>query len=258
MRLECGETWSGNRRTASLIELPGMVTWVHSVPAGSDDAGGDVQYVSVCPSCLVCRVALADVSGHGEAVLALGEKLRELMQRYLRELEQVSLMQRSQSRGPRRTRRRPLRHDGRGRVARPKGLACLDERGSSAAPLVSCRSATNGAGWKRQRASERERPAGVPLGLLADISYDRTVVKPQSGDLVVLYSDGVSEATNQAGEELGRDGLMNIARGLDRSSAEAFGIQLTSALRGFRGGVDALDDETVIVLQRVADPGVQV
>ena len=109
-----------------------------------------------------------------------------------------------------------------------------------------------------QRASERERPAGVPLGLLADISYDRTVVKPQSGDLVVLYSDGVSEATNQAAEELGRDGLLNIARGLDRSSAEAFGMQLTSALRDFRGGVDALDDETIIVVQRVADPGVQV
>ena len=71
---------------------------------------------------------------------------------------------------------------------------------------------------------------------------------------MVLYSDGVSEATNQAEEELGRDGLMNIARGLDRSSAEAFGMQLTSALRDFRGGVDALDDETIIVLQRVARP----
>ncbi len=69
---------------------------------------------------------------------------------------------------------------------------------------------------------------------------------------MVLYSDGASEATNPAAEELGRDGLMNIARGLDRSSAEAFGTQLTAALRAFRGGVDALDDETIIVLQRVS------
>jgi serine phosphatase RsbU (regulator of sigma subunit) len=35
----------------------------------------------------------------------------------------------------------------------------------------------------------------VPLGLLADVAFDRLVVKPQSGDLMVLYSDGVSEAT---------------------------------------------------------------
>ena len=91
-RLGCAETWAGNDRTAALIELPGLVAWVHSVPAGPGDAGGDVHYLSVCPSCIVSRVALADVSGHGQAVVALGEKLRELMQRYLRALEQVSLM----------------------------------------------------------------------------------------------------------------------------------------------------------------------
>jgi hypothetical protein len=37
-----------------------------------------------------------------------------------------------------------------------------------------------------QRASERERPGGVPLGLFADVTYGRLVVKPQSGDLMVL------------------------------------------------------------------------
>jgi serine phosphatase RsbU (regulator of sigma subunit) len=38
----------------------------------------------------------------------------------------------------------------------------------------------------------------VPLGLLPDVTYDRLVIKPQPGDLVVLYSDGVSEA-NESG-----------------------------------------------------------
>src|ERR687891_1616119 len=91
-RLECAETWAGNERTDSLVELPGLAVWVYSVPAGPTEAGGDVHYVSVCPSCIVSRVALADVSGHGHAVEALGAKLRELMQRYLQDLEQVGLM----------------------------------------------------------------------------------------------------------------------------------------------------------------------
>jgi sigma-B regulation protein RsbU (phosphoserine phosphatase) len=85
----------------------------------------------------------------------------------------------------------------------------------------------------------------VPFGLLADVTYDRLVVKPQSGDLMVLYSDGVSEAISPAGNELGRDGLMNMARALDPSSAEALGTQLASALWAFRGDGEPLDDETI-------------
>ena len=91
----------------------------------------------------------------------------------------------------------------------------------------------------------------MPLGLLPDIDYERTVIRPHVGDLVVLYTDGVSEAVNRTGEELGRDGLMKIARELDPSSAEAFGTGLTSALLSFRDGIEAADDETVIVLQPV-------
>src|SRR4051812_14214192 len=72
-----------------------------------------------------------------------------------------------------------------------------------------------------RRASERGRLAGIPLGLLEHIEYDRTVVKLQRGDLVVLYSDGASEATTPAGDELRQDGLMSIGswsrRYVDRS-----------------------------------------
>ena len=91
-RLACAETWAGNKETASLIELPGLTVWVYSVAAEPDRVGGDVHYVSVCPSCIVSRIALADVSGQGPTVAALGEKLRELMHVYLRDLEQIALM----------------------------------------------------------------------------------------------------------------------------------------------------------------------
>src|SRR5262245_52880847 len=91
-RLACAETWAGNMETASLVELPGLTASVHSVPVGPEHVGGDVHYVSVCPSCIVSRIALADVSGHGQTVAELGVKLRQLMQRHLRDLEQIALM----------------------------------------------------------------------------------------------------------------------------------------------------------------------
>src|SRR5919106_2599122 len=234
-RLECAETWAGNEKAADVVELPGLVAWVHSVPAGPTEAGGDVHYVSVCPSCIVSRVALADVSGHGHAVEALGATLRELMQRYLQDLEQVGLM-RDLNRAVQETLESvhyatmvAVGFHGR------RGLLVLTNAGHP--PPLWYRAERNEWTWlETQRASERGRRAGVPLGMLPGIDYDRIVIKPGRGDLVLLYSDGVSEATNAAGEELGRDGLLTIARELDRNSAETFGIQLTSSLFTFRAG----------------------
>jgi phosphoserine phosphatase RsbU/P len=253
-RLECADTWAGNERAASLVQLPGLVAWVHSVPAGPDDAGGDVHYLSVCPSCIVSRIALADVSGHGLAVRALGEALRELMQRYLRALEQVGLMrdlnqavQQSLDDVHYATMVAVGWH---GR----RGLLVATNAGHP--PPLWYRAGRHEWSWlETQRASERGRPAGLPLGLFPDITYARTVIKPQVGDLVVLYTDGVSEAINPSGTELGRDGLINMAGALEPSSAEAFGTSLASALSSFRGDVDSTDDETIIVLQAVASDG---
>lgn len=251
-RLKCAETWAGNERAASLAELPGLVVWVHSVPAGPGDAGGDVHYVSVCPSCIVSRVALADVSGHGRAVVSLGDKLRELMQTYLTALEQTGLM-------------RDLNQavqDGLDDVHYATMVAVgfhgrrglLIETNAGHPPPFWYRATQGEWAWFEREQQPVRRPGvvGTPLGLLSDASYDRTIVKPNDGDLIVLYSDGVSEATNQDGEELGRDGLIALARELDSRSAEVFGTQLAEAVREFRRGAVPQDDETIIVLQRVS------
>jgi sigma-B regulation protein RsbU (phosphoserine phosphatase) len=249
-RLERAETWAGNARTAGLVEMPGVVAWVQCVPSEPGAGGGDVHYVSLCPSGIVSRVALADVSGHGRAVVRLGEKLRELMLRYLAELQQVGLM---------RDLNRAVRQELDGvhyatMVAvgwhAPRGLLVVTNAGH---PPPCWYRAARGE-WRSiqgKGASQRGRTVGVALGLLDDSGYDRTVLKPEVGDLVLLYTDGVSEALNEAGDELGRDGLMNIARSIDARSAEAFGSQLASAVCLFREKVAPADDATLIVLEFV-------
>jgi phosphoserine phosphatase RsbU/P len=251
-RLDRSETWSGSGRTSGLVEMPGLVAWVHSVPSGAGAGGGDVHYASLCPSGIVSRIALADVSGHGEAVVALGEMLRQLMLRYLTALEQVGLM---------RDLNRAVREELDGvhyatMVAvgwhGPRGL--LEVTNAGHPPPVWYRAARGEWSWIRGKAGRgRGRTAGVPLGLLADSAYDRTVLRPAAGDLVLLYTDGVSEALNEAGDELGRDGLLRIVQAIDARSAEAFGGELASALRLFRGRAEPADDVTFIVLERVAE-----
>jgi len=108
-------------------------------------------------------------------------------------------------------------------------------------------------GWiEAKGVRAKGKAAGAPLGLLPGLRYERRVIKPQVGDLVVLHTDGILEAVNEAEDELGREGLMEIVHGLDTSSAPAFGRQLLSALRLFRGRRKPADDETLIVLERAA------
>jgi phosphoserine phosphatase RsbU/P len=249
IRLACAETWAGNKDTVSLVELPGLTAWVYSAPVGPDHVGGDVHYVSVCPSCIVSRIALADVSGHGQTVAVLGEKLRELMQVYLRDLEQIALM---------RDLNKALREDFGGdhyatMVAvgwhGRRGLMVMTNAGHP--PPLWYRASRDEWSWlETLRASERGRVSGVPLGLLSEVTYDRLVVKPQSGDVVLLYSDGVSEVTNPAGTELGRDGLIDLVRAVDLRSPEALGTRLALALRAFRGDEEPQDDQTIIIMRR--------
>jgi sigma-B regulation protein RsbU (phosphoserine phosphatase) len=249
-RLKCAETWAGNEGTSSVADLPGLRVWVYSTPFGPGEAGGDVHYVSVCPECTVSRIALADVSGHGRAVVALSATLRELMQKYLAALEQASLM-------------RDLNDavqtelDG-VHYATMVAVGFHAHRGL----LVMTNAGHPPAFWYRAQRDEwawfepREGGSGVrgtPLGLLPNAAYDRTIVRASPGDLIVLYSDGISEATNPAGEELGRDRLMTLARALDRVSAETFGGQLVEAISEFRGGSVPEDDQTIIVLQVLPD-----
>jgi len=250
-RLDCAETWAGNEGETSLVELPGLAAWVHSIPAGADDAGGDVHYVSVCPSCIVSRVALADVSGHGRAVVELSGRLRTLMAKYLTALEATGLMRdlnaavQTELDGVHYATMVAVGFHGR------RGLLELSNAGHP--PPFWHRTRRNEWAWF-DRESERHHAGviGTPLGLLPDASYSRTIVKPEPGDLIVLYSDGVSEARDPSGEELGRDRLVEMARGLDSSNAERFGTQFAQAVRVFRGGVKPEDDQTIIVLERLS------
>src|SRR4030095_15021333 len=149
----------------------------------------------------------ADGSGHGRAVASLGATLQELMQTHLTALEQASLM---------RDLNDAVRIDldgvhyatmvAVGYHAR-RGLLVMTHAGHPPAFWYR-RSRDECAGLEPRHTEETAVLRGIPLGLLPDVSYQRVIVKPEPGDLFVLYSDGVSEATNPAGKDLGTTGTL--------------------------------------------------
>jgi phosphoserine phosphatase RsbU/P len=92
--------------------------------------------------------------------------------------------------------------------------------------------------------------AGGPvLGLLPGASYEFETVKLDPGDLVVICSDGVTEARNAAGDEFGRERFVEAIDGGHGSRPEAVLERLFAAVRKFSEGAAQADDITGLVLR---------
>ena len=90
---------------------------------------------------------------------------------------------------------------------------------------------------------------GIPLGLLPDTSYDSLSYLAQPGDVFVLFSDGLIDAANRAGELFGREGVERVVAENCHHSADAIAEAVFSAAATHAAGVDPYDDQTIVVLK---------
>ncbi len=100
-------------------------------------------------------------------------------------------------------------------------------------------------------ALERLNDGGIPLGILADAPYQSGAVALQSGDWLVIFTDGVTEAENNAGEEYGEARLLNI---LYANSTLTPALMMQTVMRDldhFVGDAPQHDDVTLVLLKAV-------
>ena len=93
---------------------------------------------------------------------------------------------------------------------------------------------------------EALRGEGAVLGVLPDWIYNDSVASLAAGDRLLLYTDGVTEAENHAGEEFGEARLVQAARPAD-GSAEKTQRKIMEEVSGFCGANFA-DDATLVVV----------
>lgn len=88
---------------------------------------------------------------------------------------------------------------------------------------------------------------GAPVGIFPDWKYEEGRIQLNPGDLLVAYTDGVTEATDPAGEFWGVEGLARAAAGHAAESPEGIVSAIFSAMECFSQGQQN-DDATVAVL----------
>jgi phosphoserine phosphatase RsbU/P len=193
---------------------------------------------------------LADVAGHGEAVAGTALKLRTLLKIYIDMFDQSALMREINEAF--RSENEDL-----ARYATAAVLSYYCKTGvlvfanAGHPPTLWYHRNEKTWDWLDERTPHTLKVvAGLPLGLIHGTEYEQTAVHLAEGDLLILYTDGITECADDAAKELGSEGLLTLLRRMPLEPSIETADALVAAVEKFRGSTPCLDDQSVIVLQR--------
>jgi sigma-B regulation protein RsbU (phosphoserine phosphatase) len=249
-RIACQEIRGGNHLAAYSAELPGLTGWVSCQPLQPSLSGGDVYYMSACSKGVIARVVLADVAGHGETVSLAAGRLRDALSRHLDRWDQSILIRELNDNFLKRSRSTRFATAFVASFYSDSGELLFTNAGH--VPPLWYRASVQDWSLLSDSTPLSKEIVDLPLGLVAGTSYTQTAIQLEPGDLLLLYTDGISEACDESGTQLGLERLLSIARNLPTESAAAAGKELMAAVSRFRGTAPIADDETVVALQRPA------
>jgi phosphoserine phosphatase RsbU/P len=92
--------------------------------------------------------------------------------------------------------------------------------------------------------------AGLPLGILEDFEYDSVEVSFAPGDVLIMYTDGVNEAMNEAEDQLTTDAMISEIKNSQAKTPVAIGELLHDTVNRHIGNVPPIDDMCIVCLGR--------
>jgi phosphoserine phosphatase RsbU/P len=96
---------------------------------------------------------------------------------------------------------------------------------------------------------ETIKAEGFPLGLFPNVEYEEFSISMQPGDSVIFFSDGITDAENDAEEMFGEDRLKTVIKKTYQKSASKIADCILAEVGKFQGGREHFDDETLVVLK---------
>jgi phosphoserine phosphatase RsbU/P len=97
--------------------------------------------------------------------------------------------------------------------------------------------------------TERLESGGLPLGITPEATFPSAEIQLQPGDTLVLFTDGVVEAFNSAGQEFSDARWLNIIRDLPNLNSQQTLNYLMKSVEDFVGATRQSDDITCLVLR---------
>jgi serine phosphatase RsbU (regulator of sigma subunit) len=236
--LEAGRSVQRALMSGPVPTVPGWEVWLWTRPA--NDVGGDLVD---CMRLEADRfgLVLADVAGKGLPAALLMAKVQATVRALAPDFERLDDL-----------------------GARVNRILCRDGLPDRFATLVyleigagSGRVRVLNAGHMppyvlRGRAVEEMPRGGVAMGIVKGASFDEQDVELSPGDVLLVYSDGVTEAMNKAGDFFGDERLRALLPGLASLPTAEAGARVFAAVDAFVGDSRPHDDISLILLKRAS------
>ena len=216
--------------------LDGWEIWLYTQPA--NEVGGDlVDYISLNKNKL--GLALGDVAGKGLGAALLMAKLQATLRAIVRNFRSLAEL-----------------------GAQLNEIFCRDGIPNRFASMIYIQ-LESGSGLvrllnaghmppivMRQQKLEEMAPGAPALGINLEARYVEQSAELKPGDLLLVYSDGLTEARNDRDEFFGEKRLLNLLPRLVDLSPEKMGIRLLNAVENFIGDARRSDDLSLIILKK--------
>jgi phosphoserine phosphatase RsbU/P len=242
-RIPCATIWGGIEPVSLDVCTLGVTASLSSTASGGE-RGGDIYYMSVCSIDLLTRMVVADVRGHGEQVSEISSWIYQCLQDKMNSLDGAGVL------------------SDLNRMVHGRGFAAITTAAvvshyisdstlyysyAGHPPVLARRS---GGRWLPLVLGTQLGQANLPLGILPSVRYDQAEVKVQAGDRFLLYTDGLSEATElKSDEEFGEKelpALLDTQSGMELASVRD---ALVEGATAFSGGPLLTDDCTLMVVE---------
>ena len=90
---------------------------------------------------------------------------------------------------------------------------------------------------------------GPPLGAFPNANYKETIVHYEPGDLLILYTDGITEAHNKEFELYGEERLFSLVPDIGEQEPQDVARRIIEEVATFRDGVEPSDDTTLMAVR---------
>lgn len=235
--LQCMEVRGGRGPASNFFRRPGLDIWIWSqTRQDAELEGGDVHYISSCASGRITRMLMADVGGTNNLFADVARRMRDVMKHNINVIAQSSAVDQMSAEMNSTSQQGGFTSTLLSTFFAPTRSLTICNAGHPPPLLFK---AASGA-WSALKSNLSELPPAMDYsGTVGPNEYQRFKLKPDVGDMLLYYSNSLTECRHRDGRTLGVEGMNQFVQGLTEKDNRE------TALRELIQGIQAAHQENL-------------